>query len=85
MRFWQVERAVRGSGPLLEKIAEPIRPSPLQPMNHEERMVAISTAPDSPGTASHGYRREWLNAMAFAAQRTARHSQAASGCASEAA
>src|SRR5208337_21070 len=38
--LWQVERAVRGSGPLLENLPEPDLPSPLQPMNHEERLVA---------------------------------------------
>jgi error-prone DNA polymerase len=38
--LWQVERAVRRSGPLLEELPEPDFPSPLQPMNHEERLVA---------------------------------------------
>jgi len=38
--LWQVERAVRSSGPLLEQQREPDAPSPLQPMNHEERLVA---------------------------------------------
>ena len=36
----QVERAVRFSGPLLEELAEPDSSSPLQPMNHEERIIA---------------------------------------------
>jgi error-prone DNA polymerase len=38
--LWQVERAVRHSGPLLEKFPEPDSKSPLRPMNHEERLVA---------------------------------------------
>ena len=38
--LWQVERAVRYSGPLLEELPEPDSPSPLQRMNHEERLVA---------------------------------------------
>jgi len=38
--LWQVERAVRLSGPLLEELPEPDSKSPLQPMNHEERLVA---------------------------------------------
>src|SRR5580658_8404097 len=38
--LWQVERAVRSSGPLLENLPEPDAPSPLKPMNHEERLVA---------------------------------------------
>jgi error-prone DNA polymerase len=38
--LWQVERAVRYSGPLLEELPEPDSKSPLQPMNDEERLVA---------------------------------------------
>ena len=38
--LWQVERAVRRSGPLLEGISEMDTPSPLSPMDHEERLVA---------------------------------------------
>jgi error-prone DNA polymerase len=38
--LWQVERAVRYSGPLLEELPEPDSSSPLQPMNHEERLIA---------------------------------------------
>ncbi|HUK23769.1 MAG TPA: error-prone DNA polymerase [Terriglobales bacterium] len=38
--LWQVERAVRRSGPLLDKITEADIPSPLLPMNAEERLVA---------------------------------------------
>ena len=38
--LWQVERAVRRSGPLLESSSEPDTASPLDPMTHEERLVA---------------------------------------------
>src|SRR6266550_96702 len=38
--LWQVERAVRWSGPLLDELPEPDARSPLQIMNHEERLVA---------------------------------------------
>jgi error-prone DNA polymerase len=38
--LWQVERAVRWSGPLLENFSEPDTHSPLAGMNHEERLVA---------------------------------------------
>ena len=38
--LWQVERAVRRSGPLLDELPEPDVHSPLQLMNHEERLAA---------------------------------------------
>jgi len=38
--LWQVERAVRHSGPLLDELSEPDASSPLRPMNPEERLVA---------------------------------------------
>ena len=38
--LWQVERAVRHSGPLLDSLPEPDAKSPLRPMNAEERLVA---------------------------------------------
>jgi error-prone DNA polymerase len=38
--LWQVERAVRRSGPLLDELSEPDANSPLRPMNPEERLVA---------------------------------------------
>ena len=38
--LWQVERAVRWSGPLLDELSETDAQSPLQIMNHEERLVA---------------------------------------------
>ncbi len=62
--LWQVERAVRGAGPLLEKLPEPDSPSPLQPMNHEERLVADFHGTGlTVGLHPMAYRREWLNAM----------------------
>jgi error-prone DNA polymerase len=38
--LWQVERAVRLSGPLWDGLSEPDSKSPLRPMNAEERLVA---------------------------------------------
>jgi error-prone DNA polymerase len=38
--LWQVERAVRWSGPLLDELSEPDATSPLEAMTHEERLVA---------------------------------------------
>jgi error-prone DNA polymerase len=38
--LWQVERAVRNSGPLIDQLSEPDAASPLHPMNAEERLVA---------------------------------------------
>jgi error-prone DNA polymerase len=62
--LWQVERAVRVSGPLLETQPEPDFPSPLQPMNHEERLVADFHGTGlTVGPHPMAYRREWLNAM----------------------
>ena len=62
--LWQVERAVRPSGPLLESQPEPDSPSPLQPMNHEERLVADFHGTGlTVGPHPMAYRREWLNAM----------------------
>jgi error-prone DNA polymerase len=62
--LWQVERAVRGSGPLLETLPEPDSPSPLQPMNHEERLVADFHGTGlTVGPHPMAYRRAWLNAM----------------------
>jgi error-prone DNA polymerase len=62
--LWQVERAVRGSGPLLEQQPEPDSPSPLQPMNYEERLVADFHGTGlTVGPHPMAYRREWLNAM----------------------
>jgi error-prone DNA polymerase len=62
--LWQVERAVRASGPLLEKLPEPDSPSPLEPMNHEERLVADFHGTGlTVGPHPVAYRRAWLNAM----------------------
>jgi error-prone DNA polymerase len=62
--LWQVERAVRGSGPLLEQQSEPDSPSPLEPMNHEERLVADFHGTGlTVGPHPMAYRRAWLNAM----------------------
>ncbi len=62
--LWQVERAVRGSGPLLEHLPEPDSPSPLRPMNHEERLVADFRGTGlTVGPHPMAYRRDWLNAM----------------------
>ena len=38
--LWQVERAVRHAGPLLDALADPDSPSPLRPMSADERLVA---------------------------------------------
>jgi error-prone DNA polymerase len=38
--LWQVERAVRSSGPLVDELPEPDSKSPLLAMNQEERLVA---------------------------------------------
>jgi error-prone DNA polymerase len=62
--LWQVERAIRGSGPLLENLPESDSPSPLHPMNHEERLVADFHGTGlTVGPHPMAYRREWLNAM----------------------
>jgi error-prone DNA polymerase len=62
--LWQVERAVRGSGPLLENQPEPDSPSPLKPMNQEERLVADFHGTGlTVGPHPMAYRRAWLNAM----------------------
>jgi error-prone DNA polymerase len=62
--LWQVERAVRGSGPLLENLPEPDSPSPLQPMNQEERLIADFHGTGlTVGPHPMAYRRDWLNAM----------------------
>jgi error-prone DNA polymerase len=62
--LWQVERAVRASGPLLEQQSEPDTPSPLEPMSHEERLVADFRGTGlTVGPHPMAYRREWLTAM----------------------
>ena len=55
---------MRASGPLLENFPEPDLPSPLQPMNHEERLVADFRGTGlTVGPHPMAYRREWLKAM----------------------
>jgi error-prone DNA polymerase len=62
--LWQVERAVRPSGPLLEQQSELDTPSPLIPMNHEERLVADFHGTGlTVGPHPMAYKRAWLNAM----------------------
>jgi error-prone DNA polymerase len=62
--LWQVERAVRAPGPLLEKLPELDSPSPLPPMDYEERLVADFRGTGlTVGPHPMAYRREWLNAM----------------------
>jgi error-prone DNA polymerase len=62
--LWQVERAVRASGPLLENELEPDERSPLAAMDHEERLVADFRGTGlTVGPHPMAYRREWLNAM----------------------
>jgi error-prone DNA polymerase len=62
--LWQVERAVRPSGPLLEQYAELDERSPLAPMNQEERLVADFHGTGlTVGPHPMAYRRDWLNAM----------------------
>jgi error-prone DNA polymerase len=62
--LWQVERAARPSGPLLENQPEPDELSPLARMNHEERLVADFHGTGlTVGPHPMAYRRAWLNAM----------------------
>ena len=62
--LWQVERAVRKRGPLLEGVTERDAGSPLSPMNVEERLVSdfhgmgLTTGPHP-----MAYRRDDLRAM----------------------
>ncbi|HXE89837.1 MAG TPA: error-prone DNA polymerase [Terriglobales bacterium] len=62
--LWQVERAVRRAGPLLEGIREAEARSPLAPMNHEERLVADFRGTGlTVGKHPMAYRREVLDLM----------------------
>jgi error-prone DNA polymerase len=62
--LWQVDRAMRGSRPLLENLPELDSPSPLLPMNHEERLVADFHGTGlTVGPHPMSYRRDWLTAM----------------------
>ncbi|HEX6503239.1 MAG TPA: error-prone DNA polymerase [Terriglobales bacterium] len=62
--LWQVERAVRYAGPLWEELPEPDSPSPLQQMNHEERLVADYHGTGmTVGPHPMAYRRVQLNRL----------------------
>ncbi|HVO64423.1 MAG TPA: error-prone DNA polymerase [Terriglobales bacterium] len=62
--LWQVARAVHYSGPLLEELPEPDSPSPLQRMNHEERLVADYRGTGmTVGPHPMAYRREPMNRL----------------------
>ncbi len=62
--LWQVERAVRPVGPLLEQQPEPDVPSPLARMSHEERLVADFHGTGlTVGPHPMAYKRAWLGAM----------------------
>lgn len=63
--LWQIERAARASGPLLEALAETVLPevnSPLAPMDPEERLMAdFRRTGLTIGPHPMAYKREWLN------------------------
>jgi len=62
--LWQVERAVRYSGPLLEELPEPDTKSPLRPMSAEERLVADFRGTGlTVGPHPMAYHRARMNAM----------------------
>jgi len=62
--LWQVERAVRRTGPLLEGIVEFDEASPLRPMNVEERLVADYHGTGlTTGHHPMAYRRDVLRAQ----------------------
>jgi error-prone DNA polymerase len=62
--LWQVARAVRYSGPLLEQLPEPDYSSPLHRMNHEERLVADYRGTGMTiGPHPMAYRREQMNQL----------------------
>jgi error-prone DNA polymerase len=61
--LWQVEQAVRASGPLLDAFPEPDAPSPLAIMTHEERLVADFHGTGlTVGPHAMSYRREEMQA-----------------------
>jgi error-prone DNA polymerase len=61
---WQVEQAVRASGPLLDQFAEPDTKSPLAQMTHEERLVADFHGTGlTVGPHAMAYRRAQMNAL----------------------
>jgi error-prone DNA polymerase len=62
--LWQVERAVRRSGPLLEELPEPDSSSPLKPMDYEERLVADFRGTGlTTGPHPMAYRRAQMDAL----------------------
>jgi len=62
--LWQVERAVRLSGPLLDNLSELDTVSPLRPMNAEERLVADFRGTGmTVGPHPMAYHRARMNAM----------------------
>jgi len=62
--LWQVEKAVRRSGPLLEEFPEPDASSPLEVMTHEERLVADFHGTGlTVGPHPMAYRRAEMKAM----------------------
>ena len=62
--LWQVERAVRHSGPLLDELPEPDSKSPLRPMDHEERLVAdFGGTGLTVGPHPMAYHRDRMNAL----------------------
>ena len=62
--LWQIEKAIRRSGPLLEELPEPDAPSPLERMTHEERLVADFRGTGlTTGPHPMAYRRAEMKAM----------------------
>ena len=62
--LWQVERAVRRAGPLLDSLPEPDSGSPLEPMNAEERLVADFRGTGmTVGPHPMAYHRDRMNRM----------------------
>jgi error-prone DNA polymerase len=62
--LWQIERAVRSPGPLIEQLIEPDSPSPLRVMTHEERLVADFRGTGlTTGPHPMAYRRSEMNRM----------------------
>jgi error-prone DNA polymerase len=62
--LWEVERAVRPAGPLLDALPEPDSKSPLLPMNPEERLVADFRGTGmTVGPHPMAYHRAEMNAM----------------------
>ena len=72
--LWQVERAVRWSGPLLDELPEVDGQSPLVAMTHEERLVADFRATGlTVGPHPMQYRREEMKRMGIYSARELAH------------